>query len=132
MRKSSKGRDYKILCWKPNLGTTKMPGSGCTTAEERPHERWHLLGHLKSECRGDNRHCGGHWLMSSVPNHPAAEWFYAYFICISLNRTNGQQKRLLGNSPVYPPIGQCFFLPLLMGTSRPNCQHVSLRVWLSS
>uniref|UniRef100_A0A3B4UYD7 Uncharacterized protein n=2 Tax=Seriola TaxID=8160 RepID=A0A3B4UYD7_SERDU len=29
---------------------------------------------------------GGHWLMSSVLNHPTAEWFYAYFICISLNR----------------------------------------------
>lgn len=28
----------------------------------------------------------GHWLMSSVLNHRTAEWFYAYFICISLNR----------------------------------------------
>lgn len=40
----------------------------------------------EAEWRGDNRHCGGHWLMSSVLNHPSAEWFYAYFICISLNR----------------------------------------------
>ncbi|XDV17499.1 hypothetical protein PO909_023347 [Leuciscus waleckii] len=28
----------------------------------------------------------GHLLMSSALNHRTAEWFYAYFICISLNR----------------------------------------------
>jgi len=30
--------------------------------------------------------------MSSVLNHPAAEWFYAYFICISLNRYGIQAR----------------------------------------
>lgn len=39
--------------------------------------------------------------MSSVLNHPAAEWFYAYFICISLKRygiwANGSGERGTGN-----------------------------------
>uniref|UniRef100_A0A8C3AP25 Secreted protein n=1 Tax=Cyclopterus lumpus TaxID=8103 RepID=A0A8C3AP25_CYCLU len=58
---------------------------------------------LLSACslEGDSRHCGGHWLMSSVLNHPTAEWFYAYFICISLNRygirANGSRERGTGN-----------------------------------
>uniref|UniRef100_A0AAZ3SI21 Uncharacterized protein n=1 Tax=Oncorhynchus tshawytscha TaxID=74940 RepID=A0AAZ3SI21_ONCTS len=48
-----------------------------------------VVGAGRAEWRGDNRHCGGHRLMSSVLNHPSAEWFYAYFICISLNPRSG-------------------------------------------
>uniref|UniRef100_A0A8C7TRB3 Uncharacterized protein n=1 Tax=Oncorhynchus mykiss TaxID=8022 RepID=A0A8C7TRB3_ONCMY len=51
----------------------------------------------EAEWRGDNRHCGGHRLMSSVLNHPSAEWFYAYFICISLNPV----RLLSGNLPIH-------------------------------
>uniref|UniRef100_A0A8C7X3K4 Uncharacterized protein n=1 Tax=Oryzias sinensis TaxID=183150 RepID=A0A8C7X3K4_9TELE len=44
----------------------------------------------------DNRHSGRHWLMSPVLNHPTALWFYAYFICISLNVWGtGNKKRLI-------------------------------------
>uniref|UniRef100_A0A3B4Z814 Uncharacterized protein n=1 Tax=Stegastes partitus TaxID=144197 RepID=A0A3B4Z814_9TELE len=58
----------------------------------------------EAECRRDNRHCGGHWLMSSVLNHPTAEWFYAYFICISLNRkrhTGKWQRRERGTQLLF-------------------------------
>uniref|UniRef100_A0A3B4G7W4 Uncharacterized protein n=1 Tax=Pundamilia nyererei TaxID=303518 RepID=A0A3B4G7W4_9CICH len=45
----------------------------------------HYIFHTHTPQR-DNRHCGRHLLMSSVLNHSTAEWFYACFICISLNR----------------------------------------------
>lgn len=34
------------------------------------------------------------WLMSPVFNHHTVEWFYAYFICISLNRASAGHSEL--------------------------------------
>lgn len=50
---ASMRKDYNILRLLPNLGTTKMSGSGCTSTEERSLQRWHLLGHLHRH----HRHC---------------------------------------------------------------------------
>uniref|UniRef100_A0A3Q0QUF5 Uncharacterized protein n=1 Tax=Amphilophus citrinellus TaxID=61819 RepID=A0A3Q0QUF5_AMPCI len=62
-----------------------------TRVQETPNGRcWPGCSHTGAECRRDNRHCGRHWLMSSVLNHPTAEWFYACFICISLNQYSNE------------------------------------------
>uniref|UniRef100_A0A3P9CAC9 Transposase Tc1-like domain-containing protein n=1 Tax=Maylandia zebra TaxID=106582 RepID=A0A3P9CAC9_9CICH len=51
----------------------------------------HYIFHTHTPQR-DNRHCGRHLLMSSLLNHSTAEWFYACFICISLNQRNRKKQ----------------------------------------
>lgn len=65
-------------------------------------------------------------LMSPVFNHHTVEWFYAYFICISLNRVSkgrsepgevqswGEREEKKGPYDAYLQTGTCSMICLLL------------------
>uniref|UniRef100_A0AAY4E8I3 Uncharacterized protein n=1 Tax=Denticeps clupeoides TaxID=299321 RepID=A0AAY4E8I3_9TELE len=97
--KTSKGRGKKKKK-KKKKDAPAMLGNASLSKSSSGKACLPLLFPLSSAGTSLRETVAGRWLMSSVLNHRTAEWFYAYFICISLNRGGRFQCFKLGLIPI--------------------------------
>uniref|UniRef100_A0AAR2LQ81 Uncharacterized protein n=1 Tax=Pygocentrus nattereri TaxID=42514 RepID=A0AAR2LQ81_PYGNA len=90
---------FQVLPWKTVSVSRLSPCSlqpHLSNAKEHSFNCMWILQNVRNGEETTGETVAGHRLMSSVLNHRTAEWFYAYFICISLNPA----RLLSGNLPI--------------------------------